>query len=96
MTHYLKLSVAEIETMDRPALIAAWREVFGIPVPKRLSSPFLRRYLAFEMQARERGALPKGFVAKFAKAARDDKPRPEARRPPDPGIERRDPCGRCH
>ncbi len=68
----MKPSVSEIETMDRAALIAAWGEVFGTPVPKRLSTAFLRRFLAFEMQARARGNLPKGFVAKLAKAARDD------------------------
>ena len=64
--------MAEIEAMDRAALIAAWSEVFGTPVPKRLSSPFLRRFLAFEVQARESGGLPKGFVARLSKAARDD------------------------
>lgn len=68
----MRLTVAEIETMDRAALIAAWAEVFGTPVPKRLSSPFLRRFLAFELQARERGGLPKGFVNKLEKAARDE------------------------
>ena len=74
----MKLSVEEIETMDRAALIAAWNEVFGTPVPKRLSSPFLRRFLAFEMQAGERGDLPKGFAATLDKAARED---PSARSP---------------
>ena len=62
--------MAEIETLDRAALIVAWAEVFGTPVPKRLSSPFLRRFLAFELQARERGGLPKTFVSKITKAAR--------------------------
>ena len=66
------LSVTEIETVDRAALIAAWDDIFGTAVPKRLSSPFLRRYLAFEMQARERGGLPKAFVGKLQKAVRDD------------------------
>ena len=70
----MKLSVAEIETMDRAALITAWDEVFGTPVPKRLSRPFLRRFLAFEVQARESTGLPKGFVTKLARAARDDPP----------------------
>lgn len=69
----MKLSVAKIETMDRAALIAAWNEIFGTPVPKRLSSPFLRRYLAFEMQAQERDGLPKGFVGKLQKAAREER-----------------------
>jgi hypothetical protein len=69
----MRLSLVEIETMDRAALSAAWDAVFGSPVPKRLSSPFLRRYLAFEMQARERGGLPKGLVGKLQTAARDDR-----------------------
>ena len=43
----MKLSVAEIETMDRAELIAAWNAVFKTSVPKRLSTPFLRRFLAF-------------------------------------------------
>ena len=68
----MSLSWAEIETMDRAALIAAWNAVFGTPVPKRLSSPFLRRYPAFEIQAKECGGLPKGFVSKLQKAARID------------------------
>ncbi len=68
----MRPSVTEIEAMDRAALIAAWAQVFGTPVPKRLSSPFLRRFLGFEPQARESGGLPKGFLAKLKKAARDD------------------------
>lgn len=62
-------SVADIEAMDRAALIATWSEAFGTPVPKRLSGPFLRRFLAFEVQARQCGGLPKGFAEKLAKAA---------------------------
>ena len=58
--------------MDREGLIAAWAEVFGTPVPKRLSRPFLRRFLAFEVQARERAGLPRGFVAKLTKGAQLD------------------------
>lgn len=69
----MKLCLAEIETIDRAALVAAWDAVFGTPVPKRLSSPFLRRFLAFEVQAREYGGLPKGFVGKLQKAVRDDR-----------------------
>lgn len=57
--------------MDRPALIAAWSDVFGTPVPKRLSSPFLRRFLGFEIQARQFGGLPKGFAEKLVRAANE-------------------------
>lgn len=59
----MRLTVAEIETMDRAALSAAWNHLLGTPVPKSLSQSFLRRFLAFEVQARRYGGLPIGFVA---------------------------------
>ncbi|WP_297755802.1 DUF2924 domain-containing protein [uncultured Shimia sp.] len=68
----MKSVAGKIETMERAALMAVWSEVFNAPVPKRLSSPFLRRFLAFELQARESSGLPKGFVAKLGQAARQD------------------------
>ncbi|SEK54759.1 Protein of unknown function [Roseovarius azorensis] len=55
-------SVAQIETMDRAALAAAWDYLFGSPVPRGLSQAFLRRFLAFEVQARCGGGLSKGFL----------------------------------
>ncbi len=64
-------SVTELEAMDRAALITVWSEIFGTPVPKRLSSPFLRRFLAFEIQARQLGGAPKGFVEKLARASNE-------------------------
>ena len=58
----MKLSDAEIGAMDRATLIAAWADLFRSPVPKGLSQSFLRRFLAFEIQARQFGGLPKGFT----------------------------------
>ena len=55
-------SVNAIEAMDRAALIATWSDFFDAPVPKHLSRPFLRRFLAFEVQARQFGGLPKTFL----------------------------------
>ncbi len=52
------MTVDEIEAMDRAALIATWTEVFNAPIPKHLSQTFLRRFLAFEIQARRHGGLP--------------------------------------
>jgi hypothetical protein len=64
------ITLADLETMDRAALTAAWSRIMGSPVPKGLSKPFLRRFLAFEIQARRAGGLPKGFVGQLrAKAA---------------------------
>ena len=70
--------IKDIEAMDRAALIAVWSDIFGTPVPKRLSSPFLRRFLAFELQARQFGGLPKSF---FDKIGRADAEKLEARSP---------------
>ncbi|RYH06254.1 DUF2924 domain-containing protein [Tropicimonas sp. IMCC6043] len=68
----MRLTVAEIETMDRAALIAAWDHLFDTPVPKGLSQSFLRRFIAFEVQARQRGGLPRGFVTELQKKMAGD------------------------
>ncbi|MCB1390266.1 MAG: DUF2924 domain-containing protein [Rhodobacteraceae bacterium] len=52
----------EIETLDRAALCAAWAEVFGTTVPRGLSAPMMRRFLATEVQTRQHGGLPKRIV----------------------------------
>ena len=72
----MKLSVAGIEAMDRAALIAAWTGLFRSPVPKGLSQSFLRRFLAFEAQARQFGGLPKDFMVGLERrvAGRIDRP----------------------
>ena len=65
----MSLKVADIEAMDRAALLAAWSYLFQTPVPKGLSQSLLRRFLAFEVQARQLGGLPKGFRADLDKRA---------------------------
>ncbi|RYH05388.1 DUF2924 domain-containing protein, partial [Tropicimonas sp. IMCC6043] len=52
------IRVADLETMNRAALIAAWTEIFSTPVPKGLSQSFLRRFLATEIQTRRSGGPP--------------------------------------
>ncbi len=63
--------VTEIEAMDRAALLATWVQVFDAPVPKGLSQPFLRRFLAFEVQKRRYGGLPKGFLKRLDRQLAD-------------------------
>lgn len=55
-------TVSAIEAMDRAALLAAWGQLIETPVPKGLSQAFLRRFLAFDVQARRQGGLPKNFL----------------------------------
>jgi hypothetical protein len=64
----MRHTLEDIAAMDRAALTTAWSDMFDAPVPAYLSKPFLRRFLAFETQARLRGGLPKGFAAKLAQA----------------------------
>lgn len=76
------IALADLEAMDRTALTAAWSEVMDTPIPKGLSQPFLRRFLAFELQVRRLGGLPKGFDAQLqAKAKGAHRPVAPALRP---------------
>ncbi len=56
------MKLSDLEEMDRAALVAAWSKVIDGPVPKNLSQPLMRLILAFEVQARRMGGLPKGFA----------------------------------
>ena len=82
------IRVADLETMDRAALIAAWTELFGTPAPKGLSQAFLRRFLATEIQTRRLGGLPaSGPEASLTRR------RQRRRRPP--AARRSSPAGGC-
>jgi len=48
------------------------------PRPETPQQPFLRRFIAFEIQARQFGGLPKGFIDKVGRA---DAEKPQARSP---------------
>jgi len=69
------IGVADLETMDRAALLAAWSNTFGAPAPKGISRTFLRRYLAFEIQARRAGGLSKQTIAALKRCEREAKPK---------------------
>ena len=60
------MTVCDLETMDRAGLILAWSNTFSAPAPKGLSRSFLRRFLAFELQARQLGNLPKSVQKALA------------------------------
>ena len=76
------MKIADLETMDRAALIAAWSEILARPVPKGLSQTFLRRFLATEIQTRRYGGLPAPVRSALAKEAeRAPRPRSPALQP---------------
>jgi Protein of unknown function (DUF2924) len=61
--------LAAVSTMDRTALLAAWSDLFGGPAPKSISQACLRRFIAFEVQARRAGGLSKTLVQQIHSAA---------------------------
>ena len=71
------VAIADLGMMDRDALLALWSGSFGGPPPKRLSMPFLRRFLAFELQARRYGG-PTPALQKRLQNAAEGKTRPKS------------------
>ncbi len=51
-------TLPDLDSMDREALLALWSATLGGGSPARLSQPFLRRVLAWELQAQAQGGLP--------------------------------------
>lgn len=61
--------VSDLQSMDRAALLTTWVGLFAAPAPKGMSRPFLRYFLSFEIQTRNAGGLPKGFLKKLNKSS---------------------------
>jgi hypothetical protein len=59
----------DVQTLARDPLVALWIKLHGSPPPPRLSQTFLRRFLAFELQAQTSGALPHSARTRLAKIA---------------------------
>ena len=66
--------VTDLETQDRAGLVALWRQLFSRPAPSMLSQPFLRRFIAFELQSRPHGGLSRQIKASLKKGS-EQKPR---------------------
>jgi hypothetical protein len=69
------IRIADLETTDRAALVAAWSDTVGSPAPKGISRTFLRRFLAFEIQVQRTGGLTKQTIATLKRP--DSKTRPK-------------------
>ena len=64
--------LADLETMDRAKLSQLWSELLGGGVPRKMSQPMQRRFLAYEMQARDQGGLHPALVARLERIAQGD------------------------
>ena len=71
------IAISDVDKMDRAELLSAWTEVHGRPAPKGLSQSLLRRFLAFELQAQQRGGLCRKSAAMLRQGRA---PRPKASR----------------
>jgi len=67
--------VADLAVMGRSTLVTLWQQLFDQLAPAMLSQPFLRRFIAFEMQSRRHGRLPRQVKATLEKGS-GKKPRP--------------------
>jgi hypothetical protein len=50
MNEPVSAALAELATIDRPALALRWQSVFGVPAPKSCQAPLLRGALAWHLQ----------------------------------------------
>ena len=62
--------LSELEGLDRPALIEWWEDLVGSPPPPHASVTFLRSAIAYEMQTKAIGTLPKRIERVLAAAVR--------------------------
>ncbi len=67
--------VADLAAMGRSALVTLWQQLFDQQAPAMLSQPFMRRFIAFEMQSRRHGGLPRQVKVTLEKGSMK-KPRP--------------------
>ena len=62
-------NLADLEEMDRAGLARLWSDLLGGEVPPKMSQPMQRRFLAYEMQARDQGGLSQPLIARLQRVA---------------------------
>lgn len=62
-------NVHELDALDRDVLIAFWPELVGGTAPRAMSQILMRRFLAFELQARNSGGLHAADLDRLANLA---------------------------
>jgi hypothetical protein len=62
------IALDDLPHLSRDQMGQLWWALLQTPVPKSLSLALMQRFVAFELQARDRGGLPKGFVEGLARS----------------------------
>ena len=65
-------STAELQDLPRTDLVDLYERLLGTSPPKGLSTPLLRRIVAFETQAAEHGGLARRLMKQLQAIADDD------------------------
>jgi hypothetical protein len=78
------IGVEQIEQMERGALITLWQELMDKTLPRHISIVFLKQVLAFEVQRKQVGGLPKGFIKRLNGQAEGSPPK-RSKNEPKPG-----------
>lgn len=65
------MTLEDITAADRAILLSTWTDLFGAPAPKGLSQTMLRRFLAFELQAKRHGGLSKSVLKQLQHPSAD-------------------------
>ena len=69
-------TLADLEAMDRGRLAKFWSDLIGGDVPAQMSQPMQRRFLAFELQAKQEGGLPPALLARLDRIAAGEERKP--------------------
>lgn len=77
----MRIEIKELETMERDRLLGLWPRVLSQPVPPRISTPSMRRILAFELQARRYGGLSRKLRRELERLQCGDPARPSSPSP---------------
>lgn len=76
------IPLPDLDAMDRTALAALWMQYLGGAVPRQMSQPMQRRFIAFAMQAAAESDLPPALAARLDRIAARDVPKAAPTRKP--------------
>ncbi len=69
----IKFHIDALKNASNSTLKAEWREFYRTPPPKQMSSPMMRRFIAYELQAKTIGGLSKRQLKSLVTALKPTK-----------------------
>ena len=78
MSHSVENRLKRLPAQSRPALLALWRELFGVPAPAELRRELLVKFLAYRIQEQAYGGLSHSTRKRLKDLARKIEEDPKA------------------